>query len=286
MKKTTLRSILLIMLSLLVFSACNFSGSSDDSETEAIKVKGSDTVLPISQKAAEGFNKKHPDSLVSVTGGGSGVGITALINGTTDIAQASRKMKFIEKQKIKDNGQKVVETVIAYDALSLVVHPSNKVKQLTRKQLEKIFTGEITNWKEVGGADMEIIPYARQTSSGTYEFFRSHVLDDKSYMSGIMSMASNGAIIQSVSQTKGAIGYVGLAYLNDSVQPVSISTDGGDIYVNPTVENAKNKSYPLVRPLFFYYLAGNSSKVKSFVGFVHSAEGQKNVSDIGFIPVK
>ncbi len=276
----------MITLSLLVFSACNSSESSNDSETEAIKVKGSDTVLPISQKAAEAFNKKHPDSLVSVTGGGSGVGITALINGTTDIAQTSRKMKFIEKQKIKDNGQKVKETAIAYDALSLVVHPSNKVTQLTRKQLEKIFTGEITNWKKVGGADMEIIPYARQTSSGTYEFFRSHVLDNKSYVSGIMSMASNGAIIQAVSQTEGAIGYVGLAYVNESVQPVSISNDGGKIFVKPTIENAKNNTYPLVRPLYFYYLEGNTDRVGAFVHFMLSPVGQEIVSNIGFIPVK
>ncbi|MDR3338659.1 MAG: PstS family phosphate ABC transporter substrate-binding protein, partial [Candidatus Symbiothrix sp.] len=171
---------------------------------EAQKIKGSDTMLPLSQKGAEGFMKAHPTQTVTVTGGGSGVGISALLEGTTDLAQSSRKIKFDEKQKLRESGKTVKEVIAAYDALAVVVHPANKVERLTREQLGGIFTGKITNWKEVGGEDMKIIPYARETSSGTYEFFKESVLKNKNYKNGIMSMPATGAIIQSVGQTKGA----------------------------------------------------------------------------------
>lgn len=154
----------------------------------AQKIKGSDTVLPLSQKLAEQYMKKHPKQSVVVTGGGSGVGISALLTGTTEIAQASRKIKFDERQKLQADGKKAKEVVIAYDALAVVVHPSNKVSQLTREQLQDIFTGKIKNWKEVGGEDMRIVAYSRETSSGTYEFFKESVLKSKNYMNGIMSL--------------------------------------------------------------------------------------------------
>ncbi len=165
----------------------------------AQRIKGSDTVLPLSQKEAENFMKANPSQTVTVTGGGSGVGISALIEGTTDIAQLSRKIKFDEKQKLQEGGKNVKEVTIAYDALAVVVHPGNKVTNLTREQLEGIFTGKIKNWKEVGGDDEKIVPYARETSSGTYEFFKESVLKNKNYMNGIMSMPATGSIIQSIS---------------------------------------------------------------------------------------
>ena len=147
-----------------------------------IKIKGSDTVLPLGQKEAEEFMKTNKGTTISVTGGGSGVGIAALIDNTTDIAASSRKMKIDEKLKISDAGRSFKETIIAYDALSVIVHPSNKVSKLTREQLEGIFTGKITNWKEVGGDDLKIIAYTRESSSGTYEFFKDHVLNKKNYI--------------------------------------------------------------------------------------------------------
>lgn len=251
----------------------------------AQKIKGSDTVLPLSQKEAEEYMKVNPSATVTVTGGGSGVGISALMEGTTDIAQASRRMKFDEKQKIQKEGDKVKETVVAYDALAIVVHPSNPVTDLTREQLEGIFTGRITNWKEVGGADMKIVPYSRETSSGTYEFFKESVLRNRNYMNGIMSMPATGAIIQSISQTKGGIGYVGLAYLNDNVKAVHVSYDGGQSYTAPSVANAKNGSYPIVRPLYYYYMAHSEQAVKPFVDYILSPAGQQIVQEIGFIPV-
>ncbi len=252
----------------------------------AQKIKGSDTCLPLSQKEAEVYMKANPSAVVTVTGGGSGVGISALMEGTTDIAQTSRRMKFNEKQKIQQNGDQVKEVVIAYDALAVVVHPSNPVTNLTREQLEGIFTGKITNWKQVGGPDMKIIPYSRETSSGTYEFFKESVLRNRNYMNGIMSMPATGAIIQSISQTKGGIGYVGLAYLNGSVKPIHVSYDSGKTYTEPSVANAKNKTYPIVRPLYYYYMAHSTDQVKPFIDYVLSPKGQAIVQEIGFITVK
>ena len=252
----------------------------------AQKIKGSDTVLPLSQKEAESFLKANPSKSVIVTGGGSGVGISALLEGTTDIAQASRRIKFDEKQKLKEKGKSAKEIIIAYDALAVVVHPANKVKNLTREQLESIFTGKITNWKEVGGDDLKIVPYSRETSSGTYEFFKESVLKNKNYMNGIMSMPATGAIIQSISQTKGGIGYVGLAYLNKDVKAIHVSYDSGKTFTEPSVANAKNETYPIVRPLYFYYDTKSESSVKPFIDYVLSTAGQKIVSEIGFITAK
>lgn len=249
------------------------------------KLKGSDTLLPLVQKESENFSKKNKSANVTVTGGGSGVGISALMEGTTDIAMSSRKMKFDEKVKLQEAGKKTVEQIVAYDALAVVVNPANKVTNLTRQQLEDIFTGKITNWKEVGGDDMKIVAYSRETSSGTYEFFKSDVLKNKNYMPSILSMPATGAIIQSVSQTKGAIGYVGLAYLNKTVKAIHVSYDG-KTYVEPTFANAKNNTYPVVRPLFFYYLESADKATKTFVDYVLSAEGQVTVKEIGYIPIK
>jgi phosphate transport system substrate-binding protein len=253
---------------------------------QAQKIKGSDTMLPLSQKEAESFMKNDPSQTLTVTGGGSGVGISALLEGTTDLAQSSRKIKFDEKQKLQEGGKSVKEVIAAYDALAIIVHPSNKVTNLTREQLEGIFTGKIKNWKEVGGDDIKIIPYSRETSSGTYEFFKESVLKNKNYLSGIMSMPATGAIVQSVSQTKGAIGYVGFAYLNKTTKAVHVSYDQGKTFVEPSIANAKNKTYPIVRPLFYYYEIKSEKIVKPFIDYILSAEGQKIVTEIGFITLQ
>ena len=250
----------------------------------AQKLKGSDTVLPLAQKEAEAYGKKTGKS-VTVIGGGSGVGIAALIEGTTDIATSSRKMKFDEKVKCQEAGKSIVEKVIAYDALAIVVNPSNEVSKLTRAQLEGIFTGKITNWKQVGGADLKITPYSRETSSGTYDFIKEYVLLNKNYMSSILSMPATGAIVQSVSQTKGAIGYVGLAYLNKSVKALHVSFDGKN-FVAPSMKTAMNKTYPIVRPLFFYYDKHKEKAFLPLINFVLSEEGQQIVDKVGYVPLK
>ena len=168
--------------------------------------------------------------------------------------------------------------------MAIIVNPSNGVSKLTRAQLEGIFTGKITNWKQVGGEDLKITPYARETSSGTYDFIKEYVLLNKNYMSSILSMPATGAIVQSVSQTKGAIGYVGLAYLNSSVKAIHVSFDGKN-FVAPSMATAMNKTYPIVRPLFFYYEKAKEKSYLSFVNFVLSAEGQAIVDKVGYVPL-
>lgn len=252
----------------------------------AQRLKGSDTLLPLVQKEAEVYMNTYPQEVVTVTGGGSGVGITSLINNTTDIALASRKIKFNEKQKITNANHVCEEVIVAYDALVVIVNPSNPVTKLTREQLEGIFSGKIINWKEVGGKDLQIIPYARETSSGTYEFFRESVLKNKNYMSGIMSMPATGAIVQSVMQTPGAIGYIGFAYLNDKLKALAVSYDQGKSYVSPTLQNAEDRLYPIVRPLYFYCVEDKDPKTQQIIDFILSPKGQEIVLDEGFIRIK
>ncbi len=253
--------------------------------TFAQKLKGSDTVLPLAQKEAEVFMKKNKGR-ITVIGGGSGVGIASLLDGTTDVAMSSRKIKMDEKIKLQETGKAVTEHTIAYDALAIVVHPGNKVSQLTREQVEGIFTGKIKNWSEVGGEDLKITPYSRESSSGTYEFFKENVLKKKNYAANCLSMPATGAIVQSVSQTKGAIGYVGYAYVEKEVKALKVSYDKGKTFVGPSVETAKNKTYPIVRPLYFYTLNPTSAYIKSFIEFILSNEGQKIVDQVGYVALK
>ena len=257
-----------------------------DAQKVVCKIKGSDTALPLSQKEAEKFMKKYPGSAITVTGGGSGVGISALMSGTTDIAQSSRKIKMDEKLKLQEAGKAFKETIIAYDAISVIVNPANGISQLKREQLEGIYTGKIKNWKEVGGADMPIIVYSRESSSGTYEFFKEHVLNKKNFVSSAMLMPATGAIMQSVSQTKGAIGYVGLAYVDKRVKALKVSYDGGKTFIMPSVETAKNKTYPITRPLYYYYLTSVEKAVLPFINYILSAEGQQIVLSEGYVPIK
>lgn len=252
----------------------------------AQKLKGSDTLLPLAQKAAENYSEKNPSAHVTVTGGGSGVGLSSLREGTTDIAMASRRIKFDERVRMQQAGRPVEELTVAFDALAVIVHPSNPVSRLTREQLEGIFRGKITNWKQVGGEDRKIVVYSRETSSGTYEFFKESVLKHRNYMPAVLSMPATGAIIQSVSQTPGAIGYVGLAYLNPEVKALAVSYDGGGSYVAPTFDNARSKNYPIVRPLYFYYTKSNEAAVRPLVDYLTSDEGQAMVASIGFIPIR
>jgi phosphate transport system substrate-binding protein len=248
---------------------------------QTVKLKGSDTILPIAQEEASVFNKSGKGS-VSVTGGGSGVGIAALVDNTTDIATASRKMKMDEKIKLTEAGKKVKEVVIGKDALSVIVNPANKVTRLTREQLEGIYTGKVKNWKEVGGDDMNIVVYGRESSSGTFEFFKEHVMNKKNFASSVLAMPATGAIVQSVGQTKGAVGYIGMAYDNPKVRQVAVSYDGTN-YVEPTRANAKSGKYPIVRPLYFYYSTNAESKVKPFLDFILSKDGQAIVDKVGYL---
>lgn len=265
-----------LLLPLLALLGCTYA--------DAQRIKGSDTVLPLTQALSEMYMNEHPSASVTVTGGGSGVGISALMEGTTDLAMASRRIKFSEKMKMKQAKHQPEEVVVAYDALAVIVNPENPVNRLTREQLEGIFRGKITNWKEVGGEDAKIVVYSRETSSGTYEFFKESVLRNKNYMSSILSMPATGAIIQSVRQTKGAIGYVGLAYLNPYVKAVAVSYDGGKKFVTPSIESAIRKEYPVVRPLYYYYDKANEKAVQPFLEYLDTPQAREKTLDLGFIP--
>lgn len=258
----------------------------------AQKIKGSDTVLPVSQESAEVYMKLYPQARVTVTGGGSGVGISALMDGTTDIAMASRSIKFNERVKISNSGKQLREAVIAYDALAVIVNPNNPISHLTRAQLEDIFRGKVTNWNQVKdlytgkyGPDLKIIVYSRETSSGTYEFFKTSVLHEKNYMAGVLSMPATGAVIQSVSQTRGAIGYVGMAYVNKNVKAIKVSYDNKH-FVYPTMEMGRKHVYPIIRELYYYYTADKASVVEPFIKFLLSPKGQQIVMKSGYVPAK
>ncbi|KDN56721.1 phosphate ABC transporter substrate-binding protein [Flavobacterium seoulense] len=260
--------------------------SGDKAAAVSVTIKGSDTVLPLAQKEAEDLMKSDAGTSVTVVGGGTGVGITALIDGTTDIAMASRDLKTEEKLKFSEAKKEIEQVVIAFDALTVIVNPANKISKLTREQLEKIFTGEIKNWKEVGGADEKIVAYSRESSSGTYEFFKEEVMAKKNYATDVLSLPATGAIVQAVGQTKGAIGYIGLAYETKEVKQLGVSYDQGKTFIEPSIESAKDKTYPISRPLFYMYDKTNAAKVKSIVDYALSEAGQKTVSDIGYIPLK
>lgn len=275
---------LFLSICFLALSCTNANQDKRAADSKSIQVKGSDTVLPLAQKEAETFMKKNADVSITVVGGGSGTGITALMDGNTDIAMSSRDLKGEEKLKLQEKQITVEVKTIAVDALAVVVNPQNQVNNLTREQLEKIFIGEITSWKDLGGEDMPIVVYSRENSSGTYEFFKEHVMDKKNYASSVLNMPATGAIVQSISQTKGAIGYIGLAYLTAGIKPIHVSYDQGLTFIEPRMTTAKDKSYPISRPLYYIYDVKKAEKVKPFIDYCLSAEGQKLVEETGYIP--
>ena len=240
----------------------------------AQRIKGSDTCLPLSQTEAENFINKNKSAKITVTGGGSGVGISALMEGTTDIAMSSRKMKFDEKVKLQEAKKSTKEVVIAYDALAVVVHPSNKVSNLTREQLEGIFTGKIKNWKEVGGPDEPITLVTRPKTSGTRALFSKYAMGGAEEAANkSLETDNSGLLVQSVAQNKGAIGYVALPYLtkNDTVATVAI--DG----VAPTLENTYSGKYNVWGYEHVYTSKNPKAAVKAFLDCLLSADYGKEL---------
>ncbi|REJ80408.1 MAG: phosphate ABC transporter substrate-binding protein [Bacteroidetes bacterium] len=283
------KSIFTLFISLFIISCGGSKDKNKNSDNQSklsVLIKGSDTVLPLAQKFAEVYMKNNPGANVTIIGGGSGVGIAALMDGTTDIAMSSRPIKADEKIKLSKMNKEVTELIIANDALSVVVHNSNPVSELTREQLEEIFTGKISNWKDVGGKDLKIIYYSRETSSGTYEFFRDHVLNKKNFGNKALLMPATGAIVQSISQTEGAIGYIGLAYDTKDVKPLKISYDQGKTFVMPSIDSARDKSYPISRPLYFYFETKLLEKYAPFFDYMKSDEGQSLVREVGYVPLQ
>lgn len=273
-----LKRIVLSAMTLTTFTACGWAGD--------VVIKGSDTVLPLSQMAAEVYLQKNKKASVAVIGGGSGVGIASMIDGTCDIAQASRQIKSKETRQAKAKGIDPVETVVGKDALTVVVHPNNPVKQLNRKQIGDIFSGVITNWKEVGGLDKTIVVYSRESSSGTYAFFRKDVLDGREFASSALLAPATGAIVQSVSQTEGAVGYIGMAYLTDGVSALAVANEPGATFVAANPTTAADGTYPIARDLYYYTDGTPKGDVKKFLDFLLSPAGQKIVGEVGYVPVR
>lgn len=267
-----------VIIALVAVSVVAFFGCKRESGKKVV-VKGSTTVLPITQKAAEVFKDKE-DISISIEGSGSGNGIKALLDGTTDIANASRAMKDKEVDAAKKKGLKIKEIVCAYDMIVPVVHPSNGVKNLTMDQMKGIYDGSITNWKQVGGKDENIVVISRDTSSGTYEVWHKLVLKKADVRKDALLQASNGAVVSAVSENPKAIGYIGFGYINESVKPLMVNSIEG------TIENGKSGKYPIFRELYMYVNEDKySEEAKSFVDFILSDEGQKIVKGVGYIPL-
>lgn len=253
----------------------------------AITVKGSDTMVNLCTAWAEAFMKKSPGMQVAVTGGGSGTGIAAMLNGTTDICAASRKVREAEIAKGKGKGVDFKEFVVALDGLSVVVNKQNPVNVLTLDQIRKIFNGTYKNWSEVGGPDAKIILLSRETNSGTYVYFQEEVLQKDNFAQEALMMTSSAAIAQSVSQDKNAIGYFGVAYAKaGDVKIVGVKKVDMSQPVMPTDEAIKDGTYPISRPLHLYTNGEPKENVKAFMDFAFSDEGQKIVQDIGFSSLK
>ena len=245
-----------------------------------IVIKGSTTVLPIAQKVSEAYMQQNPDVKISISGGGSGNGIKALIDGSTDIADSSRFIKSKEVALAVEKGRYPVPFAVAYDCIIPVVHPTNSIVNLTMEQLKNIYKGKMTNWKEIGGPDRPIVVISRDTSSGTYEVWHKKVMKKERVFPGALLQASNGAIVQAVSKNKNAVGYIGLGYLDKAVKPLTVNG------VKGSVETTLSGSYPVSRPLFMFTPGWPKGEVLRFINFIiHPEKGQKYVQGIGFVPL-
>ena len=236
----------------------------------SITIKGSTTVLPVAQAAAEVYMEKNPGVKISVQGGGSGVGIASLLDKTTDIADSSRKIKSEEIEKAKAAGVNPNEIPIAIDGIAVIVHPTNVVKALTKTQIKDIFTGKITNWSEVGGKNAKIVAVNRDTSSGTFEAFETLALNKEKVRPDALTTASNQAVAQTVAQTPNAIGYVGHGFLSPKVKAVTVDK------IACTKQTIQSEKYPLSRYLYVYTDGKPTGNVQKFIDFLLSAEGQNS----------
>ncbi|AEH61302.1 phosphate binding protein [Methanosalsum zhilinae DSM 4017] len=281
-KNFKIYAILSIMLIGIAFAGIGCLERPDDDRS--ITVRGSDTVLPLSQAEAEAYMDKYPDDRISVGGGGSGVGIAAMIDGEINIAMASREMRQSEIDSANRNNIYPIEHTIAWDGIAVVVHPENPVKELTFDQLRGIYNGSISNWEEVGGEDRRISAITRDSSSGTYAFFREVVLKNDEYRPDALAMSATGGIVQEVSQNRGAIGYVGYAYLDQRTHALSL--DEGNGYVPPTAESIQSGDYSLARPLYYYTKGEPEGLTKDFLDFVLGPEGQDIVTEVGYFPAR
>ena len=259
----------------------------------AIQNKGSDTLVNVAQAWAEAYASKSPDVAIAVSGGGSGTGIAAMINGTVDIANASRQMKKKELDLARERGQEPIEHIVGYDALAVYLHPDNPILDLSIPQLASIYARgkEFQNWSDLGVEvpgcrDNTIVVVSRQNSSGTYAYFQKAVLGPRGkYRQGTLDMHGSKEVVDLVEKTPCAIGYSGLAYATDHVKMACISSDGEGC-VAPTGATASDRSYPIARPLFMYTNGEPQGDVKDYLDWILSDEGQCIILDKGYAPVR
>jgi phosphate transport system substrate-binding protein len=297
MLKEAGKALVCVMLGLSLFTAgCsrktqNQAGGGKTAQQSSIQIKGSDTMVNLGQAWAEAFMKKSPEVSVAVTGGGSGTGFAALINGTTDVAEASRAIKPEEIAQAKQNKIDPKEFKVALDGIAVVVNPKNKIDSLTVDQLADIFTCKIKDWKEVGGEPGKIVILSREVNSGTHVYFKEHVLnkgDSKGaveFSKDALMMPSSQAIADEVAQNPAAIGYYGVGYISAKQKALGIAAKAGDKFIKPSVETVVSGVYPISRPLFMYTKGEPAGAVKQLMDFVLSPDGQKVVSDAGFVPL-
>jgi phosphate transport system substrate-binding protein len=261
-------------------------------QAKSIENKGSDTMVNLALAWAEKYQQLHPEVRISVTGGGSGTGIAALINKTVDIANASREMKPEELTEAKNNGANPVEFVVARDAIAVVVNPNNPVSQLTLQQISDIYSGLINNWKAVGGEDRPIVRLSRETNSGTHVYFLEQVVrlgqsNNKTLFSpDTLLLPSSEGITAETRQNPNAIGYDGLGYVTPDVKVIAIARDSHSQFVFPSILSVNQNTYPIARDLYMYTTGQPSGAVKDYLDWILSAEAQSIVADLGFVPIK
>jgi phosphate transport system substrate-binding protein len=281
----------LILGASLAVASCTSKKSGEGSEGAAqtqarttLTIKGSDTMVILAQNWAQAFMDANPGKVLQVSGGGSGTGVAALINGTADLANASRPIKDKErKQLAKRRGVEAQEFRVALDSLAVYVPAANKIEALSIPQLKKIFRGQVTNWKDVGGEDRPIVLYSRENNSGTYAYFKEHVLDNEDFAATAQTLPGTAAVINAVSKDAGGIGYGGIAY-SEGVRTVQVAAADGEP-VEPTMENATSGKYPLSRFLNIYSAGEPSGIAKEYLEFVLSDAGQKVVEGVGYYPL-
>ena len=288
------RVLVCFLLLSFLFTSCgtdsNGSGAASDSSAQYIENKGSDTIVNLALAWAEKYQGEHADVRISVTGGGSGTGIAALINNTVDIANASRKIKEEEIAEAQSKGVEPVEHIIARDAIAVIVNPENPVNELTLQQISDIYSGKITNWTEVGGEDRPIVKLSRETNSGTHVYFLETVLrlgskEDKTLFStDTLLLPSSEGIISEVRNNPNAIGYDGLGYVPDDLKMIAIAKEAGGEYVLPSIETVNDKSYAVARDLYMYTNGEPTGIIKEYLDWILSDEAQQIVADLGFVP--
>ncbi|MCX7871721.1 MAG: phosphate ABC transporter substrate-binding protein [Verrucomicrobiae bacterium] len=278
----------------IISAGCKKTSQGGGEGKLTIQNKGSDTMVNLAQAWAEAYKKVSPNVEVEVSGGGSGVGIAALIKGTVDIANSSRDLKPSEAEQAKKNtGKEPKESTVGFDALAIYVHKDNPLNEITIEQLREIFAegGKITKWSDLGITipgvkDDTIVRVSRQSSSGTYEFFREHVLNNKDFKLGSRDMNGSKEVVELVSSTPTAIGYSGMGYATPKVKMLKVSQKAGDPAYSPTVENVLNKHYPIARSLHLYTLGEPQGEIKKYIDWILSDEGQKIVQETGYVPVR